>query len=145
MHSGQSVDTGLSLPGQFDPYQPAIAAVPHPNDQAGRRSPVDQTDDAVVLTDQVIGDFADCGAPIVGVSAYREQQLMLGRRQPGIAGLLLAPLLESPQSGSERQKVAVLAVSRPPHAATPGLCRHATPAVAVHRSILDLQKYRSAI
>jgi hypothetical protein len=82
--------------GQLQPDDPMVVVVPGPADQTCRVGAVDEADGTVVLEEQVVGHLADGRAPGVPVPAYRQQELMLGRRQTGGTGLAFAPALEVP-------------------------------------------------
>ena len=73
---------------------------------------VHQADRAVVAQQQIVGHLADRRPPPVGVAADRQQQLVLGRRQPSRLGLLLAPAHETSQAGPEGQEVLVVGISQ---------------------------------
>ena len=68
-----------------------VVVVSSPSDQTRRVSPIDETNGAVVQEEQVVSDLSNSRATRITVSPYRQQQLMLGRRQARGASLALAP------------------------------------------------------
>jgi hypothetical protein len=72
--------------------------------------PVHEAYRAVMPQHEVTGDVADGRPAIAVVSAHGEQELVLGRGQPGLLRLLLAPMQETAQPGAELQKPPVFGV-----------------------------------
>lgn len=91
-------------------HDPAVGVVPAPRHQAGRDAAVDQTDRAVVPQHQVLGDVAD-RRPAPGVTADRQQQLMLCRGDADVVGPFGAPRQEPPQLIAELEQPGVILVS----------------------------------
>ncbi len=79
-------------------------------DEPGGFGAVDEADRAVVTQEQVVGDVADRRASGVRIPAYGQHELMLGRRQPHGAGLLLAPTEEAPETGAELEQPPVVVI-----------------------------------
>ena len=100
----------LALGGELQPDDPLVLGVAAAGDQARLLGPVDQADGAVVAEQEVVGHLADRRPARVGVAPDGQQELVLGRRQPGCLGLLLAPAQEAAQAGPERQQVLVVGV-----------------------------------
>ena len=69
-----------------------VATVRLSTDETGELGAVDELDNAVVAQEHMVGDVPDSG--VTAVSADREQQLILGRRDPGVDRLLFAPVQE---------------------------------------------------
>lgn len=84
-----------------------IVWVARSNDESCALGTIDETDDAVVAQEEVVGYFADRRAPLVAVASDGEKELMLGRSEAGDPRLLLAPPLESPQAGPQCQQPGV--------------------------------------
>lgn len=80
------------------------------SDEAGRRGPVNEPDHAVVAQDEVISELADRRSADIGMASYGEQELMLGRREAGGVGLLLAPVQKPPQARPKLEQMLVVAV-----------------------------------
>ena len=88
-----------------------VLGVTHPLDQLGGHGPVDEPDGAVVAEEEVVGHFADGGAPAVRMPPHGQQELVLRRCQTRRLRLLLAPAEEPAQSGAQRQQVLVVGIS----------------------------------
>jgi hypothetical protein len=101
-----------ALVGEPQADRAEVVRVGRPAQQARGLGPVDEADRAVMAEEQVLRDVADGGAPRVVVAADGEQELVLGRRQPGRRRLPLAPAQEAPQPGAELEQRAVLGVGR---------------------------------
>jgi hypothetical protein len=96
-----------TLNGQMYTHHPMVIVVSSPSDQTRRVSTVDEPDSAVVQKEQVISDLANSRATRIAVSPYRQQQLMLGRREPRSTSLALAPTLEMAKPGPQGQQSGV--------------------------------------
>jgi hypothetical protein len=79
-------------------------------DDAGRLGAIDQLDRAVVPQQQILGHLADRRASAVVVPGDRQQELMLGGREPEGSRAIVAPAQETPELGSEGQEAAVVLV-----------------------------------
>lgn len=78
-----------------------VAASSH---ETGGLSAVDQTDHAVVTKQQRFGEITDARWFRFGMSAYRQQELVLCRRQPCLLSLFAAPVKKTPQRCAERKE-----------------------------------------
>lgn len=78
-----------------------VLEVSYPADEASRLGSVDQADDTVVAEEEVVGDLADGGCWAVAVTSYRQEQLVLGRREASGTGLALAPAFEVAKPGAQ--------------------------------------------
>jgi hypothetical protein len=96
-----------SLFGEMQTHHPMVIVVSSPSDQTRRVSTVDEADGAVVQKEQVVSDLANSRATRITVSPYRQQQLMLGRREPRSTSLALAPTLEMAKPGPQGQQSGV--------------------------------------
>jgi hypothetical protein len=88
-----------ALNGQMQAHHPMVIVVSSPSNETCRVSPVDKPDCAVVQKEQVVGDLSNSRATRITVSSYRQQQLMLGRREPSGTSLAFAPTLEMAKPG----------------------------------------------
>jgi hypothetical protein len=114
----QRGQAGGALGGEVQAHDAAVLGLRHPPHQPGGLGPVDQFHDAVVAQQQVVGDLPDRRGRAV-VAPDGEQQLVLRRREPGGAGLLLAPMEEPPDAVAELQQPPVVLVTQlPPHIAS---------------------------
>jgi hypothetical protein len=84
-----------------------VIVVSSPSNETCRVSTVDEPDGAVVQKEQVVSDFSNGRATRITVSAYRQQQLMLGRREARSTSLALAPTLEMAKPGPQGQQSGV--------------------------------------
>lgn len=75
-------------------------------DEPGRRGPVDQLHGAVVAQQQVVGHLTD--GRITRMAPYREQELVVRRRETGAARLFLAPPGEAPKAVPHREQALVV-------------------------------------
>jgi hypothetical protein len=96
-----------ALNGQMQAHHPMVIVVSSPSDQTCRVSTVDEPDGAVVQKEQVVRDLSNSRATRITVSPYRQQQLMLGRREARGTSLALAPTLEMAKSGPQGQQSGV--------------------------------------
>ena len=87
-----------------------VIGVGAPRDQSCRLGSINELDRAVVAQQKLVRDIPDRGAVGAAVPADREQQLVLGGRQPGVLGLLLAPVQEASQTGAQLEQVGVVRV-----------------------------------
>ena len=106
---------------QAEPDDALVVRVVVPADQSGLGRAVHQSHRAVVAQEQRRGDVADRRVLDAVVAADREEELVLGRREAGVARPFLAPVEEPPELGAEREQVAVVGVVDPnglmkPHA-----------------------------
>lgn len=96
-----------ALNGQTQTHHPMVIVVSGPSDQTRGVGTVDEADGAVVQKEQVVSDLANSRATGIAVSPYRQQQLMLGRREPRSTSLALAPTLEMAKPGPQGQQSGV--------------------------------------
>lgn len=89
--------------GETHSDDPVIVRIPCSNDESRALRAIDETNGAVVTQEEVVGHFADCRASLVTVASDGEKELVLGRGEAGGPSLLLAPSLEAPQAGPQRQ------------------------------------------
>ena len=71
--------------GELQADDPVVLGVAYPLDQLGRHGPVDQPDGTVVAQQQVVGDLTDGRATAIGMPPDGQQELVLGRSQPGLS------------------------------------------------------------
>jgi hypothetical protein len=95
-------DAGLR---EGDTDHTLIGRVGSAPDQSVGSCAIDQADRAVMAQDEVLGQVANRGSLVAGVTANRQQQLVLGGCQPGRVGLLIAPAQEAAQSGAQLQQM----------------------------------------
>jgi hypothetical protein len=79
-------------------------------EQPGGHGAVDEADGAVVSEQQVVGDVSDGRSGRVVMTSDGEQELMLGGRESGGVGVLLAPAQKAPQIRAQLQQTAVVLV-----------------------------------
>jgi hypothetical protein len=96
-----------ALNGEMQTHHPMVVVVSGPSDQTRRVGTVDETDGAVVQEEQVVSDLSNGRATRITVSSYRQEQLMLGRREPRGTSLALAPTLEMAKPGPQGQQTGV--------------------------------------
>ena len=89
-------------------HDPVIVAVWLAADEPGPLGPVDELDHGVVAQEEVVGQITDRRTAVV--AAHGEQELVLGRGQPGRLRLLLAPAEEAAQTVTEAEETPVLGV-----------------------------------
>ena len=99
----QGFEARRARAGETHSDDPVIVRIPCSNDESRAFGAIDETDDAVVAQEEVVGHFADRRAPLVTVASDGEKELVLGRGEAGGPRLLLAPSLKAPQAGSQRQ------------------------------------------
>ena len=90
MESGQDFQSLGTLVGELKPDNAMVVSVSNPSDQTCGVGTIDETDCAVVQKEQVVSYLADGRTTGINVSAYRQQELMLGGREVRGAGLALA-------------------------------------------------------
>ena len=110
--------TALGLAGgaagsEVQPHDPVVVAVLTAADEPGGLRPVDQADGSVVAQKEVLGHVADGRSAPVGMTPDGEQQLVLGRRDAGRLGLLLAPAQEATEPGAELEQPPVVGIRDP--------------------------------
>jgi hypothetical protein len=98
---------------ELQPNDPVVVAVLKPADEPSALRPVDQADRAVMAQEQVLGHVADRRAAPIGMTSNGEQQLVLGRRDAGRLGLLLAPAQEAAEPGTELEQPPVVGIRDP--------------------------------
>ena len=98
---------------EVQPDDPVVVAVLNPADEPGGLRSVDQPDRAVMAQEQVLGHVADRRTAPIGMTSNGEQQLMLGRRDAGRLGLLLAPAQEAAEPGAELEQPPVVGIRDP--------------------------------
>jgi hypothetical protein len=116
--AGEGLDPSLADWGEQQPHDPLVVVVVHALDEPGGDGAVHELDDAVMAQEQVVGDLAD-RRRAAAVAADCEEQLVLGRRQSDLLGLVLAPSLEAAQPVAEREQALEVLVSQ-----LPTSCRH---------------------
>ena len=97
----QSLRTIWSQIHANDPPIEVVAASIH---ETGGLRAVDQTDHAVVTKQQRFGEITDARRFRFGMSANRQQELVLCRRQPCLFSLFAAPVEKPPQRIAERKE-----------------------------------------
>ncbi len=75
-----------------------VIGVSSSGDETRLLGPVHEPDRTVVAQQQVVGHLAHGRPAPVGVSMDGEEQLVLGRGEPGFLGLLVAPAQEAPKA-----------------------------------------------
>jgi hypothetical protein len=66
---------------------------------------------AVVPGAEIVGELSDTRSAVVGMASNREEQLVLGRSEPHLLGLLPAPLEEPAKADAEREQCRIVLVS----------------------------------
>jgi hypothetical protein len=107
MLSRKSLEPFSPFIGEMQSDDTVICRIPQPLYQPRLFCPIDQTDDAVMAKEEIIGYFADGRSPEVGVPADSQEQLVLCRREPGCSSLLLAPPLKVAKSGPQGEQPSV--------------------------------------
>lgn len=97
---------------EAQPHEPVIVVVDSASNETCGFGPIDEPNGAVMSKQQRLGDLADRRAARLPTSTDRQEELMLGRRQPGRNGLLLAPVHEPTQARSEQHQAFVVAVGK---------------------------------
>jgi len=82
MASGQGCEDPRALRRQPDPHHPVVFGIPLAAHEARRLGAVHELDGTVVLQEQVAGHLADGRRVRLRVTPYRQEELVLGRREP---------------------------------------------------------------
>ncbi len=98
--------------GETEPYNAVIARVDLSVYEAGGLGAINEPDRAVMTQQQGLGHGTDGRSLRSWVPADGEQQLMLRGGQARRFRLLLAPMQELAQTGSEREETLVVGVVR---------------------------------
>lgn len=109
---GESLEPVGGVGGETDAHDAVVVLVASARDEARGIGAVDETDGGVMAQEQVVGDLADRRSPWIRVAADGEQELMLGRRQPGGCRLLLAPAQEATQPGAQGEQLRVCLIAQ---------------------------------
>jgi hypothetical protein len=97
---------------EVQPHEPVIVVVDSaPNEPCGF-GPIDEPNGAVMSKQQRLGHIADRRAARLPTSTDRQEELMLGRRQPYCNGLFLAPVQEATQTGAELEEALIVALGK---------------------------------
>jgi len=104
MYCGEGLEARCASIGEAHSDDSVIVWVARSKDESCALGAIDETDDAVVAQEEVVGHFADRGAPLVLVASDGEKELVLGRGEACDPRLLLAPSLEAPQAGPQCQE-----------------------------------------
>jgi hypothetical protein len=96
--------------GETQAHDAEVVGVRAARDQSGLLGAVDEPHRAVGAQHEVPGDIADRWSVLIAVTADREQELVLGGRQAGGLGVLLAPAQEPAQAGAELEQPSVVIV-----------------------------------
>ena len=107
MLSRKSLEPFSPFIGEMQSDDTVICRIPQPLYQPRLFCPIDQTDDAVMAQEEIVGHFADRRTPWVGVTADGQEQLVLCRREPGGSSLLLAPPLKVAKSRPQGEQSGV--------------------------------------
>lgn len=102
MGLGQGVQPAFAHRRQGDPHHAVVPAVGEAADEPGLHGAIDQLDGAVVAEQEVGRDVAD--ARCRSVASDRQEELVLGRREPDLMSLVLAPVKEPAQAVAELQE-----------------------------------------
>lgn len=94
-------------------HDPAVVSIDRTHHVPAALGPIDELDHAVVLQQQVVGQFGHRRRGIAVVPADGQQQLMLLRSESGSVGLLVAPVQEAPHRRAKPQQVTVLLIVEP--------------------------------
>ena len=111
MHLGELPENARSLGSQAQSDHAAVVLVLLALDQARGLCPVHQADGAVMAQEEIAGSVADGRPARVLVAADRQEELVLGGRQPGGFGLLGAPMEEPPEACPEQEQSLILGIS----------------------------------
>lgn len=103
MCRGELRDELVALVREFHPHDAGVVGVRRPANDAGGFGAVHESDRAVALQQQVLGDLADRRRPRSRMALDRHQKLMLRGRESRLSGLLLAPAQEAPERDAEVQ------------------------------------------
>lgn len=102
----------LTLGSEDQPGDAGVVGIRSSFHQTGLLDPVDQLACAVVSQEEVVGDLADSGSAWVLMPAHGQEQLVLGRPQPGLSGLGFAPPNETAQPGAQGQQALIVGVGQ---------------------------------
>ena len=103
MGARQGLDSVGAAAGQLDADDALVGLVLYPFDKQSGLCAVDQLDHAVMAQEEVIGNLPD-RRRLRPMAADREEQLVLGGRQPNLSGLVLTPSLEATQTITEGEQ-----------------------------------------
>jgi hypothetical protein len=107
---GQLMQAGIAFRGQLDVHGSVPLRIRDTLHEPSGRCAVDQSHRAVGTQHKVPGRLSDRRSPRVRVTAYGEQQLMMGRSETGRLGLAVAPMQESAQARAEVEQLLEVAV-----------------------------------
>ena len=111
MSCGQHPQLCFAGIGEAHPHHSLIVLVRDPLDQTPFGRSVDELDGTVVSQHEVFGDIAD--ADRTAMTADREQQLVMRRRQTSRLRLILAPPEELPETVPKLEQRLVLVIIEP--------------------------------
>lgn len=107
---GELAEAAASAFGEHDAHDAVVVAILAPANQAGGFGPVDKLDDAVMAQEQLGGEIAHGWVTALGVAAYREEELVLGGRDPGLDGPFLGPAEIPAEPGAEGEEALIVLV-----------------------------------
>lgn len=110
MLSGELAETAPAAIGERDAHDAVVVAILTPANQASGLGPVDELDDAVMAQEQLGGEIAHGRMTGLGVAAYREEELVLSGRDPGLDGSFLGPTEVAAEAGAEGEKALIVLV-----------------------------------
>lgn len=110
MQLGERFEAACAVLGQRETNGAPVVKVASALDEARSFRAIDEPDRAVVLEQKVAGDLADRRAALTWVASDRQEELVLGGGEVLGAGLLLAPVEESAQTGSELEQSQVIGI-----------------------------------
>ena len=84
-----------------------VLVVSGAGDETGGVGPVDEADHAVMEQEQIVRHLSDGRTTGIAVPSNGQEELMLGGREAGGLGLLLAPALEMAEAGPQAEQTGV--------------------------------------
>lgn len=111
MLDGELAEAAGAAVREGDAYDAVVVAVRAATHQAGGLGPIDELDDTVMTQEQLGREITHGRITRLGTAPHGEEELVLGRGDPGLDGTFLGPVEIAAEAGAEGEETLVVLIT----------------------------------